>query len=144
MKQISRSLLAAILIIIVLSVALAVFVALYFQAISQPENKQIPLSYRGELTTFSQFPGAYFEIRFNSSKTLFDCKTTISYQAINGTQVVINRNLGLVDSSDSEKSLGFSWSDYPANNQTVHLVFTEANPPDNLHITAYGYEKPLR
>jgi hypothetical protein len=142
--KISKSLLAALVVIIALSVALANFVVLYYQAINKPlqEVRGIPLRYNGELITMANYPGAYFTIAFYSNMTLFDCKATINYQAVNGTQVEIKRELGIVDRSDSADNLGFELSDYPVRNQTVDIKFTEANPPSTIQIIAYGYELP--
>jgi hypothetical protein len=144
--NISKSLLAAIVVIIALSVALASFVVLYYQAVNwqapEQEVMQIPLLYSGELVTMANYPGAYFTIAFHANMTLFDCKATISYQAINGTQVIVKRELGIVDQSDSTDNLSFELSYYPVRNQTVDIKFTEANPPSTIQIVAYGYDVP--
>jgi hypothetical protein len=142
--KIQKSLWIAIVVIIALSVALASFVVLYYQAVNKPEVeqevRQISLLYSGELITMANYPGAYFTLSFHANMTLFDCKATISYRSINGTQVVINRELGIVDQSDSTDNLSFELSDYPVRNQTVDTKFTEANPPGTIQIVAYGYD----
>jgi hypothetical protein len=88
------------------------------------------------------YPGAYLSLAFHANLTLFDCKLAISYQAVNGTQVVVTRDLGVVDQSDDSQFTGFELSDYDTKSRSVDVEFTEANPPDTLQINAFGYKTP--
>jgi hypothetical protein len=142
-----KSLFAALIVIIIaLSITLGSFVFLYYQATTSQSkiNKvnEIPLLYEGRLVTVRNSTGAYLDLKFQGNMTLFDCKATITYQAINGTQVVIIKDLGLVDTSDSSEFTGYQLSDYPTENRSVDIEFIQTNPPNTIQINAFGYTSP--
>jgi hypothetical protein len=105
-------------------------------------SQQIAVKYNGKLTLVeeSHFPGD-LQLWFYTGNILYNCKVTITYTATNGSQVIINQNIGTVD-SNSQPLMHRIWlTDYPMQGTTVK-EFTESDHLDNLEIKAYGYLSP--
>ena len=128
----------AILIIIVISVLIvASFAATIFYL-----GQQVTVQYNAKLTLVygSGYPGD-LQLWFYTSNILYNCKVSITYTATNGSQAVINQNIGTVD-ANSQPLMHRIWlTDYPIQ-ETIVREFTEIDHLDNLEITAYGYLSP--
>ncbi len=107
----------------------------------QPQPPEsVALGYEGEIVTVRDFSGAYMTVTFQSNGTLFDCKATLSYQSTDNTTMHINQELGLVDRTN--KTTSFELSDYPTDNISNRIEFSDTNPLSTVQITAYGYTTP--
>ena len=123
-------------------IVIVVIVTSLFLFLNQRQSVGVP--YDGTLKHIHNFDGANLSLYFHSEKTLFNCKVTISYTAINGTAVQIVKELGIVDVNAENQNFGFSLSDYPipASDASSTVLFNQTAPLTTLTVKAVGYTTP--
>jgi hypothetical protein len=97
------------------------------------------------LVSIDDLPVPYIlSLDFHSGVTLYNCEVKITYQTMNGTWLIINENIGIVDLS---KNVQFELGDYQIESTAIRTAdktvqFSNLNPLATIKIEAYGNSKP--